>query len=169
MQLEQLHDIVAPPRISWWPPAPGWYAVAAALLIGLAWLGYRHWHTYRANRYRRAALEELSSVATRVRDPSSRPAGLAALSALLKRVALSAWSREHVASLSGDAWIRFLDESGGKPRFRDAPARLAVDGAYATPMATASLSESDVEGLLKAARGWIVEHRAPPVLERGAT
>ena len=168
MQLERLHDIVAPPPVSWWPPAPGWYVAAAVLLIAVAWLGYRRWRAYRANRYRRAALEELSSIARLVRDPSSRPEGLGALSALLKRVALSMWPRGDVASLSGDAWIRFLDETGNAPRFADEPARLVAGAAYATPAATAGLSDADVEGMLSAVRGWIVEHRVPAAHGSGA-
>ena len=39
--LQNLNDIVVPGPVAWWPPAPGWYVLAAFALAGLAWLG---WH-----------------------------------------------------------------------------------------------------------------------------
>lgn len=35
--LANLHDIVLPPSVSWWPLAWGWYLLSALLLVGLAW------------------------------------------------------------------------------------------------------------------------------------
>ena len=44
--LDRLHDIVLPPPIPWWPPAPGWYVVLGVLLLaGLAaaWWSWKRW------------------------------------------------------------------------------------------------------------------------------
>ena len=41
--LERLHDIVLPPPVPWWPPAPGWYWVMGllgALLLLVEWAAY---------------------------------------------------------------------------------------------------------------------------------
>lgn len=153
--LQNLHDIVVPAPVAWWPPAPGWYVLAAlgaATLLVLAWRGWKSW---RRNRYRRQALREL----TRIRKGETG-AELRQVPELLKRAALSAWPRESVASLVGPDWHRFLDETGGTDcfQFRMGPMldRLAYAGdARETPPA----SESDA--VLAAARDWLKQHRAP--------
>ena len=54
--LAQLRDIHQPGMIETWPPAPGWWllaALAVAALTALIVRAFRHW---RANRYRREAI-----------------------------------------------------------------------------------------------------------------
>ena len=42
--LQNLHDIVVPGPAAWWPPAPGWYVLAAvALSVGEWCLYQRRW------------------------------------------------------------------------------------------------------------------------------
>ena len=41
--LEQLQPLLAPPAVSLWPPAPGWWLLAILLpLLGLALWHWRH-------------------------------------------------------------------------------------------------------------------------------
>ena len=40
--LQNLNDIVIPDPVAWWPPAPGWYVLAAILLIIFTLLAIRH-------------------------------------------------------------------------------------------------------------------------------
>jgi hypothetical protein len=94
--LSRLNDIVAPPPVPWWPPAPGWWLLGAALLAVIATLSWAALLHYRRNAYRRAALAEIDAIG-KVNDPASA----AALSAVLKRVALVAYPRSDVASLTG--------------------------------------------------------------------
>lgn len=97
--LDNLHDIVMPDPISWWPLAPGWYVVILGLLIAAIWASIRFIQQWQKNRFRREALHELESI-----KPSELPS-------LVKRVALCAWPREQVASLSGDDWLQFLQRN----------------------------------------------------------
>jgi|GEM_PF-491197 len=46
--LEQLRDIHLPQAVHWWPPAPGWWLVAALVLALIIWLS-----RYLQSRYRR--------------------------------------------------------------------------------------------------------------------
>lgn len=44
--LSQLADIHLPADVSFWPPAPGWWVLAALLMCGLCLLGlvqFRRW------------------------------------------------------------------------------------------------------------------------------
>jgi len=153
--LQNLHDIVVPGPVAWWPPAPGWYVVlafAAAVLLVFSWKGWRHW---RRNRYRGEALRELA----RIRQGG--PAGdLRKAPVLLKRAALSAWPRETVAGLVGSDWYRFLDASADTDRFRSGAGALLDRLAYATDVEPA-LSEHEAAAVLDAAEVWLKRHRAP--------
>lgn len=139
--LDRLHDLVTPPPVPWWPPAPGWaivLALFALLLLGLLLKVFMHWQ---ANRYRREALSLLEN---------TPPAGL---SALLKRVALTVWPREEVADLTGDRWLRFLD--------RTAKTNLFVAGTGKTLESAAFDPAADTHApdLRRAVREWILKHR----------
>jgi hypothetical protein len=145
--LQNLHDIVTPGPLSWWPPAPGWYvlmAVVVIALLALLWKGWRHWLS---NRYRGEALRELAG------DLRKAPV-------LLKRAALSAWPRETVASLVGEDWYRFLDESAQTDRFRSGAGVLLDRLAYQSGVDPA-LTEQEAAAVLDAARMWLKRHRAP--------
>jgi hypothetical protein len=57
--LDRLHDLVAPPPVPWWPPAPAWYALGVVVFVLLAVLAWRVVAWWLRNRYRRAGLAEL--------------------------------------------------------------------------------------------------------------
>ncbi|HEX4609952.1 MAG TPA: DUF4381 domain-containing protein [Urbifossiella sp.] len=147
--LDLLHDIVLPPPVPWWPPAPGWYAVGAValgLLGAAAWTAVTRWHR---NRYRRAALRELDRLpATGNRVP--------AIAAVLKRTALAAYPRERVASLTGAAWLAFLDRTGGTAGFTTPPGNALGDAEYT---AGPTPPPADVTQLFDLARHWVRHHR----------
>jgi hypothetical protein len=153
--LQNLNDIVAPPPVSWWPPAPGWYLLAVLLLAALAYLGWRWWLSWQRNRYRRAALNELRSIGEqRLRD----------LPALLKRTALACWPREQVAALSGVEWHRFLDQTAGKALFTGDAGQTLDQLAYAG-RSQAEFSEAEIRSVVRAAEYWLRNHR----VRRGET
>ena len=41
--LDNLFDIVVPPPVSWWPPAPGWYVVGGLAIALAVWAARRGW------------------------------------------------------------------------------------------------------------------------------
>jgi hypothetical protein len=149
--LQNLNDIVAPAPVAWWPPAPGWYALAGILLLALFWLGFRGLRSWQQNRYRREALRALAQIA------ASGPVAAAALPDLLKRVALSAWPRDRIAGLVGSDWHRFLDTAAGTERFRGEAGSRLEQAAY-TP---AGLAEESFRALC-ADVDWWIRHHAPP-------
>ena len=146
--LSRLNDIVTPPPVPWWPPAPGWWILGAALLAAIAILSWAALLHYRRNAYRRAALAEIDAIG-KVNDPASA----AALSAVLKRVALVAYPRSDVASLTGSAWLSFLDRTGATGDFSHGPAAGLAKAAFGAPI-------GDSDAVLAAARRWVAQHRA---------
>lgn len=154
--LQILHDVVLPAPIAGWPPAPGWYLVAAIAAGFLLWLAWRGWQWWRRNRYRGQALRELERIRRGVGD-----ADLSELPALLKRSALSAWPREQVAELTGRDWHLFLDHSAGMDRFCSGIGASLDRLAY--PSAAADrIAAEEAEALVDAARTWLRQHRVTP-------
>jgi hypothetical protein len=155
--LEHLFDIVAPPPVPWWPPAPGWFVVGGVLLVlGLwgAWQAWRHWQ---AAAYRRAALVEWRQLKAQAAVPGHGAAALGRLSELVKRTAFAAFPREAVASLSGEAWLRFLDCTGHTDAFTRGPGRVLGDLAY-DPKLAGRLDTAAAEDLFHTVRRWIRRH-----------
>jgi len=146
--LQNLNDIVVPGPVSWWPLATGWYVLATLLIITLLILAVRQWRQWNQNRYRRQALEQISAI--RAGETS-----LQQLPVLLKRTAISAWPREEVASLSGPAWHRFLDETAGAVRFCDGAGEILDRLSYAGT----GQGSSDQGIVLDAAEYWLKHHR----------
>lgn len=150
--LAELRDIHMPAPIETWPPAPGWWllaALATALVIYLIYLAIKHW---RANRYRREALAEMSVLLNTWHEDGNDKAYIEALQQLLKRVALTTFPREDVASLTGEAWVQFLDRSSGSHDFSMGEAEVLIDGNYRPDVSI------DVPALHSAAAQWIKQH-----------
>ena len=143
--LDNLRDIVTPDPVSWWPLAPGWWVVilAGCLLAAIgAWRGVSRW---RANAYRREALAKLGSAES-----------IADVACLLKRTALGAYPRSSVASLTGEAWCRFLTESSREPMPQDVSKALTRD--------LFRHGDSDASDSLRSyAVSWIRNHRLASV------
>ena len=146
--LENLHDLVIPVPVPWWPPAPGWVIVSAVLVMVLGWWLIRTIQHWQSNSYRREALVLLEKIG----------GSEAELPTLIKRVALSAYPRERVASLTGEQWLAFLDQTGHTDVFTMGAGRWLARLAY-EPQLTASLSTTELNGLRTAVRDWILRHQ----------
>lgn len=150
--LQNLNDIVQAGPVAWWPPAPGWYVLAGALVLAVAWAAFRGLARWQRDRYRREAGRELDAI--RRDGPVAAPR----IPVLLKRVALSAWPRERVAGLSGPDWLAFLDRAARSDVFSGSAGALLERAAYG---AAPALSAEEFEALCVAARSWIRGHRPP--------
>jgi len=142
--LSQLRDIHLPAPVSWWPPAPGWWLLLA-LLLTLLLFGYWLLRRRRQNAWRREALAQLQQL-----RGSNEATTAAQLSVLLRRVAISRYPQAEVASLTGEAWLAFLDKTLGEGSpFQSGPGRALLTGPYA---ATVDL---DAPALLTLVERWI--------------
>lgn len=149
--LSNLRDIVVPSEVSPWPLAPGWWIVAAGGVFALGLLAATIVLRHRRNGYRREALRALEAA-----DAQN-------ISTVLKRAALAAWPREQVASLSGPAWLAFLDRTGGTTAFTAGPGHHVETLAFG-----GTLDEEATDAARAAAQEWLRDHKAPTVVPSAA-
>jgi hypothetical protein len=140
-----LRDIHLPAPIGWWPPAPGWWLVAfgiPALLLLSFWL-WRWWRRLTPNKLALRELDRISHSA----EPTHEK--LRQLAILLRRTCLSVYPREDVASLTGEAWLEFLDRPLQHQGFSAGIGRCLLDGPYRRD------ADIDLDALIRQCREWI--------------
>lgn len=147
--IPNLRDIHTPPAPDLWPPAPGWWIVFLLAITLTAFVTVRLYRHYRLLRLRRRILAELEHLG---QNGQTVPATdqVAAISTLLRRVALMRYDRQRVAPLNGSDWLRFLDETGGNGQFTQGAGKVLEIGPYVP-----HIDENDVNGLLALARDWL--------------
>lgn len=154
-----LRDIHLPDAVSWWPPAPGWWAllVLCFLMVFSVWL-------FRLIKYRRsvrvAAIQSLQDIsATFLREKDAHQL-VKSLSILLRRICLSYFPRSEVAGLTGEKWLAFLDHcldwGNVSERFSQGAGRTLITAPY-QPQSTLQ-----GEQLLNLCQHWI---KALPLLK----
>ncbi len=162
--LDQLKDIHTPDAIGLWPPAIGWYLVAAFLIAALVLAGVILWRRWQQNAYRRAALRECDDIEREITAGSDSRAAAIRIATLLKRTALSVFRRAEVASLSGDAWILFLESKASEAHFSITSSQLLIEASFRENPPD---NQSDVARLLDEARRWIRKHQRPNAASGG--
>jgi len=149
--LDRLHDLVLPPAVPWWPPAPGWYVVLALALVTVAWMALRAWKRWQANAYRRQATRELASLESS-----------AAIAELLRRTALAIAPRPEIADKTGPAWVDWLAAQCPEAMSGTVREQLTT-GVYGRPAADHELSS-----LRDYAARWITRHRQKWITDHGS-
>ena len=162
--LAELRGIHLPQPVGFWPPAPGWWGLAALLVASAVATSV----VLRRRRRSvvRHALRELDGLA-RIPAPENDLQTLATtLSALVRRVALLRFGRKRVAALHGRAWQDFLAETAPKKRRRRARfvenAGLVLSLAPYAPAGAPCVERDGVaidrRVLIAATRAWIEEN-----------
>ena len=146
-------EVVAPAAISWLPQTAGWFWLGMALLaFGLyrAWLRVRHWYR---NRYRREAEARLQKLSATTEGYDL----VCEINRLLKLTAMTAFSRQQVAKLSGPDWAEFLNRQCQPPAFSPDQARLLAMGPYGA----VSVDRAGARQLVSASLDWVRLHENP--------
>ncbi len=154
--LAALRDIHLPVPVSDWPPAPGWWVLAFLVIFLTLYFLYRLRERWQANRYRREALRQLESLYREWQETGDEKQFLSDYQRLLKRAALTRYPRVDVASLTGEAWVDFLDRSSGSTEFSMGQGQTLVDGNYAPDR------DIDVPALNTLGEFWIRHHKDLP-------
>jgi len=135
-------ELAAEPN--WWPlPFSAWLMIGAALIFSLAILIIIVWRHTR-HRIKRKALRQLVMIAENPDLPS--------LDNLLRRVALTYYPRREVASLTGESWLKWLDDNLAGPHFLP----LAPHW-YAALYRGRPLEDSTWQACIEASQRWITQ------------
>lgn len=146
-----LRDIHLPGEIPWWPPAPGWWILASLIITAMVggWLLYQRHRQFKlsATRLARVELQAIISQYESAKDPVEL---LRELSVLLRRLSISLFPRTEVASLTGLAWLEFLDHQTPHKHFTSASGRLLTEAPYRR-----EVTADEAELVLKFSQDWI--------------
>jgi hypothetical protein len=153
--LDQLRDIHLPDPVSYWPPAPGWWVVAAIALAIIATTAVLTYKRYQRNAYRREAASK-HNIINQLRVDGDKRGYHQQLNNLLKHTALTIDEREAISSLSGKDWLQFLDRSANTSAFTDGAGSILANGPYQS-----IVDEGDLSALHQLAELWIKEHQLP--------
>jgi hypothetical protein len=116
--LKQLHDLHLPAQPGFWPPAPGWWVLAAIGVVLLVWLGLRWHHTWQRRRPFRLAIRTLDQLLASARQNETSMRDFAdSVNALLKRALIHGARRSESAPLTGGAWLAYLDKIAANDSF----------------------------------------------------
>lgn len=147
-QLRDIHGAAAP---AWWPPAPGWWLLAALAALGFCFLARAGWRRLVARRRRHAWLQELEAVDQQW-DPRRQPHEyLAGMNRLFRAVALKAFPDSACGRLQGDEWVTFIRSR--LPEGAAPPCLAALASGPYEP-----LPEFDAPALREQARAWVNLH-----------
>lgn len=144
--LADLNDIILPTEFETALPALGWWLLAGFMIVLLLLALFIAWRYWRLNQPRREAMAQLKQAEL----------SFAELNLLLKRLALSYYPRQQVASLSGEAWLAFLDSKVKVPS--GSFLELSAQWQHCLYAATPS---SDSLACRDMAEQWIKRCRAP--------
>jgi len=147
----ELKDIHMPLSPELWPPAPGWWLLAIMLIVLLSLLSVWLFRQWRRRRLQKEVIANLESLGGDYSDAQT-PQFLAALSILLRRVALMKYPRRQVAALTGRDWLSFLDLHGGEGQYSNGVGKVLAEGPYLRH------SEVDKDALLALSRKWIKQN-----------
>lgn len=152
-----LRDLHLPDPIYWWPLAPGWWLIAATivLIVLLVWL-FSYFRKRGA--LKKQALKTLLQIEVGYQNGSvSSHESIQTLSVFVRRLMLSRYPRHETASLIGDDWLAQLDTDLAGTTYAEAfskgEGRVLVEAPY-NPNCSI-----DIPALVQLIRIW-VEHSA---------
>lgn len=151
--LTQLRDIHLPDPIAGWPLAPGWYLLALLIILTALLLGFFLRWIYLNGRAKRHALRLLTSYQQQYQRDGNSQLACARISELLKRVALTYFPRQRVASLQGEPWIIFLNDTAKNIDFLSVKRELLEFPYDPQPR------DNNLSLLFDAAKNWIKQRR----------
>ena len=153
--LAQLRDIHLPGAIESWAPAPGWWLLGILAICAIAYGLYYLFMLWQRNQYRREGITALKALLSEYENDPETVDYLEKYSQLLKRVALTYYPRDKVASLTGEAWVAFLDQTGATRDFGMGPGQILIEGNY-SPTDNTSFPADELHRI---AERWIRDHR----------
>ncbi len=147
-----LRDIHLPEPSSWWPLAPGWWAlfVLLLLLVGLIFYLYRRYQA-KLHHPLHLAQVELDKIKQKYELQADQQTLLKDLSALLRRTCLSLDNNEQIAALTGKDWLQYLDQHLPDRPFSTGPGQVLLYGPYQKTM------DFEADSLFEICQQWLTQ------------
>ncbi|UCB55782.1 MAG: DUF4381 domain-containing protein [Thiotrichales bacterium] len=146
-----LRDIHLPGAVSWWPPAPGWWLLLIATVLVVAAIAVFK-RLRKRRQLRRTVLAELERIRQRYHQAQDAVELVQALSSLMRRASISFYQREDSASLTGSAWLQYLDKTAERKDFEHGDGSILASAPY---LPANSPVEADCDRLLSLCEDWI--------------
>lgn len=125
----QLQDIHIPADAGIWPLALGWWILLVLVIILMTWLLIKAFKIVKQKKKRRLILLELNTLQNQLtQSPDNKT--IASINILLRKVAISVYTREKIASLTGTEWLKLLDSSVKNAGFSKGAGRILIDAPY---------------------------------------
>jgi len=167
--LSQLKDIHLPDVPGLWPPAPGWWVLAIALVVAIVALGMMISRRISNNRYRKIAAAEANALtdkfqlSTSNHDYSSvEKSYIEQAMLLLKRTALHRHNDDQIATSSANRCLALLNQRCKKPPFSDEACALVERLLYQASSKGGNDSDQtnlNIQGFHQMMKTWIKTHR----------
>lgn len=167
--LTQLKDIHLPEtpifwplnETLWWPPAPGWWLVFILLsIVTVSLLNkfFKNLKSFFRQSYVTLALKELTEIEQKLSD-SDPIIIVGKIGVLLKKCALIKYKSSNIQSLSGHAWLKFLNKSGNTDEFTLSHGLLLITIPYLDKINSSSFPtknlELEIRKLIVSTKKWI--------------
>lgn len=147
----ELRDIHLPDPVSWWPLAPGWWILLALILvITVAIFLYRQYRKKQA--LKKQLMVEFEIICHRFKKEKNSTELVQSLSTLLRRACISFYPRSEVASLTGEAWLQFLDDTAHEKLFNTGHGKIISTAPYLSEDVTPYF---DAEKLITLCNQWL--------------
>jgi hypothetical protein len=153
--LKEIVETEAPAAISWLPQTIAWQIIFLLLMILLVCKIWQKYQEYKANAYRREALNWLRNL-PRYDEANPHPA-YRQIPALLKKTALHYYGREVVNQQRFSEWEHWLDLQCAKCDFENKCPQLFTELAHAPVI---SIDNQKMSVLIEQVKRWIKYHGA---------
>lgn len=154
--MNEFGNIIEPPPVPFRFGAPGWYVLAALIVLLLTAATILLVKRHERNSYRRQAIRWLQA-----REAALLPNGallqlVYESNMLLKRIAMQRYGRRQVAELSGQEWLSMLNKTLHRPLFDDKDQAL-LSGRLYDPHA--GIAPGEATDFAAKSKNWIQHHR----------
>ncbi|MCK5396288.1 MAG: DUF4381 domain-containing protein [Gammaproteobacteria bacterium] len=159
-QALDLRDIHLPEPITWWPIAPGWWAVIASLfLVVIVFFIIKKIHANR--QLKRDIKSELETIKQQFQQIQDQSQLAKSLSILLRRASITYYPKTDIAGLTGNDWLAYLDKTNStssRVKFQSDIGNILLSAPY---LPDNSEMDFDAKALVSLCESWLLSpHKA---------